>query len=147
MCVGFHIPSVCSNFHLIVSINVQIKSDWRFKKSTYSVTKIGLRINCSSDFKNFANSRAFSLKFSNDFSRSLEHFFLTVGHDNFFKQNPKQWPNNCLQTEWCQKHHNDLQKLLLIHTFSWPGCIKSKKLKLKLHGALVPIFFPNSIYK
>ena len=44
-------------------------------------------INCSSDLKNFANSRP-SASNSKSFSRSLEHFFLTVGQNNFGKKMP-----------------------------------------------------------
>ena len=46
-----------------------------------------VRRNCSSDLKIFANSRpsASNFKF---FSRSLEHFFLTVGQNNFGNKIP-----------------------------------------------------------
>ena len=39
-------------------------------------------INCSSDLKIFANSQPSASNFKS-FSRSLEHFFLTVGQNNF----------------------------------------------------------------
>ena len=41
-----------------------------------------VRINCSSDLKNFANSRPSASDFKS-FSGSLENFFLTVGQNNF----------------------------------------------------------------
>ena len=39
-------------------------------------------MNCSSDLKTFANSQPSASNFKS-FSRSLEHFFLTVGQNNF----------------------------------------------------------------
>ena len=44
-------------------------------------------INCSSDLKNFANSRPSASNFES-FSRSLEQFFLTVGQNNFGNKIP-----------------------------------------------------------
>ena len=44
-------------------------------------------INCSSDLKKFANSRPSGSNFKS-FSRSLEHFFLTVGQNNFGNKIP-----------------------------------------------------------
>ena len=44
-------------------------------------------INCSSDLKNFANSRASASNFKN-VSQSLEQFFLTVGQNNFCNKIP-----------------------------------------------------------
>ena len=44
--------------------------------------------NCSSDLKNFANSRPSAWNFKS-FSRSLEQFFLTVGQNNFGNKIPK----------------------------------------------------------
>ena len=43
--------------------------------------------NFDSDLKNFANSRPSSSNFKS-FSESLEHFFLTVGQNNFGKKIP-----------------------------------------------------------
>jgi hypothetical protein len=44
-------------------------------------------INCSSDLKIFANSRPSASNFKS-FSRSLEHFFLIVGQNNFGNKIP-----------------------------------------------------------
>ena len=44
-------------------------------------------INCSSDLINFANSRLSAWNFKS-FSRSLEHFFLSVGKNNFGNKIP-----------------------------------------------------------
>ena len=44
-------------------------------------------INCSSDLKNFANSRPSASKFKS-FCQSLEQFFLTVGQNNFGNKIP-----------------------------------------------------------
>ena len=46
--------------------------------------------NCSCDFKIFANSWPVASNFKS-FSRSLEHFFLTVGQDNFGNKIPFCW--------------------------------------------------------
>ena len=48
---------------------------------------VTVRMNCSSDLKNFANSRPSATNFKN-FSRSLEQFFLTVGQNNFGNKIP-----------------------------------------------------------
>ena len=45
-------------------------------------------INCSSDLKYFANSHPSASNFKS-FSRSLEHFFLTEGQNNFENKIPK----------------------------------------------------------
>ena len=53
-----------------------------------SVTKnCPFLINCSSDLKNFANSSPSASNFKS-FSQSLEHFFLTVGQNNFVNKIP-----------------------------------------------------------
>ena len=44
-------------------------------------------INCSNNFENFENSRRSASNFKS-FSRSLEHFFLTVGQNNFGNKIP-----------------------------------------------------------
>ena len=44
-------------------------------------------MNCSSDFKYFANSQPSASSFKS-FSESLEHFFLTVGQNNFVDKIP-----------------------------------------------------------
>ena len=45
------------------------------------------KLNCSSDLKIFANSRPSASNFKS-FSRSLEHFFLIVGQNNFGNKIP-----------------------------------------------------------
>ena len=44
-------------------------------------------INCSSDLKNFANSGPSASNFKS-FSQSVEHFFLTLGQNNFSNKIP-----------------------------------------------------------
>ena len=44
-------------------------------------------MNCSSDLKNFENSRPSASNFKS-FSRSLEQFFLTLGQNNFGNKIP-----------------------------------------------------------
>ena len=46
-----------------------------------------LKINCSSDLKNFPNSRPSDSNFKS-FPQSLEQFFLTVGQNNFGNKIP-----------------------------------------------------------
>ena len=46
-----------------------------------------VKINCSNDLKNLANCWPLASNFKS-FSRSLEHFFLTVGQNNFGNKIP-----------------------------------------------------------
>ena len=61
-------------------------------------------MNCSSDLKNFANSWSSASNFKS-FTRSLEHFFLTVGQNSFGDKIPN-FPmitfasNNCKCETW-----------------------------------------------
>ena len=66
------------------NLQEQVKKAFCYQKLFWSFT---VWINCSSDLKNFANSRpsASNFKF---FSRSLEQFFLTVGQNNFGNKIP-----------------------------------------------------------
>ena len=48
-------------------------------------------INCSRDLKNFANSQTSASNFKS-FSRSIEHFFLTVVQSNFGNKIPNYCP-------------------------------------------------------
>ena len=45
---------------------------------------------CSSDLKNFASTQPSASNFES-FSESLEHFFLTVGQNNFGNKIPNHW--------------------------------------------------------
>ena len=62
-------------------------------------------INCSSDLKNFANSRTLVSNFKS-FSQSLEQFFLTVGQNNFGNKIPNLgvllWHNTKKDTVHCR---------------------------------------------
>ena len=62
----------------------QVKKAFCYQKLFWPFT---VWINCSSDLKNFANSRPSALNFKG-FSRSLEQFFLTVGQNNFGNKIP-----------------------------------------------------------
>ena len=70
--------SNCSNSLDLRNLQEQIKKAICCQKLFWTFT---LRINCSSDLKNFANSRPSSLNFKS-FSQSLE-LFLTLGQNNF----------------------------------------------------------------
>ena len=61
-----------------------------------------VRINWSSDLKNFANSRPSVSNFK-FFSRSLEQFFLTVGQNNFGNKIPLISKLICNKSK-CQKY-------------------------------------------
>ena len=57
-----------------------------FPRPKSSVNQV-VGLNCSSDFKIFENSGPSAENFKS-FSRSLEHFFLTVGQNNFGNKIP-----------------------------------------------------------
>ena len=99
-------------FFPIWIIIVPIYSMWetsRNKLKKYFVTNQKLfwpftvRLNCSSDFKNFANSCPSASNFKS-FSPLLEQFFLTVGQNNFGNKIPivnvfHNWTNVCQTSE------------------------------------------------
>ena len=64
--------------------------------------------NCSSDLKNFANSRPSA----SSFSRSLEQFFLTVGQNNFGNKIPLSF-----EIEIAPNLYNKLPLTFLIRPF------------------------------
>ena len=66
------------------NLQEQVKKVFCYPKLLWPFT---VWINCSSDLKNFANSRPIALNFKS-FSQSLDHFFLTVGQDNFGNKIP-----------------------------------------------------------
>ena len=71
------------------NLQEQVKKTFCYQKLFSPFT---VRRNCSSDLKIFANSRPSASNF-NFFSWSLEHFFLTVGQNNFGNKIPflKVW--------------------------------------------------------
>ena len=71
-----------SNLSDIRNLQEQVKKALYYQKLFWPFT---VWINCSSDLKNFANSRPSPFK---SFSRSLEQFFLTVGQNNFGNKIP-----------------------------------------------------------
>ena len=66
------------------NLQEQVKKAFCYQKLYWPFT---VWINCSSDLKNFANSQPSASNFKS-FSRSLEHFFLTVGQNNFGNKIP-----------------------------------------------------------
>ena len=66
------------------NIQEQVKKAFCYQKLFWPFT---VWINCSSDLKNFSNSRLSASNFKS-FSRSLEQFFLTVGQNNFGNKIP-----------------------------------------------------------
>ena len=69
----------CSIFWDLRNLPEQVEKTFCFQKLFWPLT---VWINCSSDLKNFENSRPSASNFKS-FSRSLEQFFLTVGQNNF----------------------------------------------------------------
>ena len=80
-----NLNSNCSNLLDMRNIQEQVK------KNTFCYQKLFWPFTvwkkCSSDLKNFANSRPSASNFKS-FSRSLEQFFLTVGQNNFINKIP-----------------------------------------------------------
>jgi len=74
----------CSNLLDLRNLKEQVKKAFRYQKLFWPFT---VWINCSSDIKNFENSRLSASNFKS-FSRSLEQFFLTVGQNNFCNKIP-----------------------------------------------------------
>ena len=74
----FNLNHTCSIFWDLRNLQEQVKKAFCYQKLLWPFT---VRINSSSDLNRFWKSSAFS------FSWSLEQFFLTVGQNNFWKQN------------------------------------------------------------
>ena len=68
------------------NLQEQVKKAFCYQKLFWPFT---IWINCSSDFKTFANSQTSASNFKS-FSRSLEQFFLTVGQNDFGNKIPFQ---------------------------------------------------------
>jgi hypothetical protein len=66
------------------NLQEQVKKAFCYQKLIWPFT---VWINCSSDIKNFANSRS-SISNFKSFSQSLEQFSLTVGQNNFGNKKP-----------------------------------------------------------
>ena len=75
----------CSIFGDLRNLQEQVKKAFCYQKLFWPFT---VWINCSSDLKNFENSRLSASNFKS-FSRSLEQFFLTVGQNNFGNKIPE----------------------------------------------------------
>ena len=80
----FHMNYHCSNLLDMRNLQEQFKKALCYQKLFWPVT---VWINCSCDFKNFANSRPSASNFKS-FSWYLEQFFLTVGQNNFGNKIP-----------------------------------------------------------
>ena len=87
----FHSPTIlsnlnynCSNWWDMRNLQEQVKNAFCYQKMFWPFTAW---INCSSDHKNFENSQPSVSNFKS-FSRSLEHFFLTVGQNHFCNKIP-----------------------------------------------------------
>ena len=80
----------CSNLLDLRNLQKQVKKAFCHQKLFWPFT---VWINCSSDFKNFENSRPSASNFKS-FSLSQEQFFLTEGQSNFGNKIPYLW--NCV---------------------------------------------------
>ena len=69
----------CSNLSSLRNLQEQVKKAFCYQELFWPFT---VWINCSSDLKNFENSRPSASNFKS-FSQSLEQFFLTVAQNNF----------------------------------------------------------------
>ena len=78
--------SNCSNVLDLRNLQEQVKKAFCYQKLFWPFT---VWINCSSDLKNFANSRPSALNFKS-FPWSLEQFFLTEGQNDFGNKMPFQ---------------------------------------------------------
>ena len=100
--------------------------------------------NCSSDFKNFANSLPPASNFKS-FSRSLGQFFLTVGQNNFGNKIPFTdelcwvFPLKMQRMSFCESKDND-----------WPKSITVLKLHISMHYHFILVslgrLYSNIIY-
>ena len=80
----FFFNSDCSNLLYLRNLQEQVKKAFFYQKLFWPFT---VWMNCSSDLKNFANSRPSASNFKK-LSRSLDQFFLTVGQNNFDNKIP-----------------------------------------------------------
>ena len=87
-------------------------------------------INCFSHLKNFENSQPSASNFKSFFSWSLEHFFLTVGQNNFGNKTPLclilNWihslnENTVLQDYHKEKYLSQTNKLPIAIKLNWNG--------------------------
>ena len=74
-----YLNSNCSNLLDMRNLQEQVKKAFCYQKLFYP---FAVSANCSSDLETFVNSPPSASNF-NSFSRSLEHFFLIVGQNNF----------------------------------------------------------------
>ena len=83
-CMFLNLYLNCSNLLYMRNLQEQVKKAFCYQKVFQPFT---VWINCSSDLKKISNSRPSVSNFKG-FSWSLEHFFLTVGQNNFGNKIP-----------------------------------------------------------
>ena len=98
----------CSNLSSLRNLQEQVQKAFCYQELFWPFT---VWINCSSDLKNFENSRPSASNFKS-FSQSLEQFFLTVGQNNF---------GNKIQLFFLEnkRHCNFLLKFPDLPMFKW----------------------------
>ena len=105
----------CSYFLDLRNLQEQVKKAFCYQKLFWPFT---VWINCSSDLKNFENSRPSASNFKS-FSRSLEQFFLTVGQNNFGNKIPFLL---IFQTNWQWEGKEKLLRLIsMLHLVGEPS--------------------------
>ena len=90
----------CSNLSSLRNLQEQVKKAFCYQELFWPFT---VWINCSSDLKNFENSRPSASNFKS-FSWSLEQFFLTGGQNNFGNKIPYLW-TILFNFGWCIFKH------------------------------------------
>ena len=111
------------------NLQEQVKKAFCYQKLFWPFT---VWINCSSDLKNFADSRPSASNFK-IFSRSLEQFFLTVGLNNFYNKIQFFWLHCELLASSTQ-----LEKIIAKSVkFSWANtsiqCVRSTEYFFQRH--------------
>ena len=121
------------------NLQEQVKKAFCYQKLFWPFT---VRINCSSDQENFANSRPSASNFKS-FSRSLEQLFLTVGHKNFGNKIPFP-PGTFFISRKSAKSSIILQSLQCSMQICRPqkvGAIQNRKESVNKTELIMRIFF------
>ena len=132
--------SNCSNLLYLRNLQEKVKKAFCYQKLFWPFT---VWINCSSDPKKFENSRPSDSNFKS-FSRSVEHFFLTVGQNNFGNKIPLKVPNFRIKLKlWlvCQACRLHMQKKDSIIIFNMWGEIYLTRAFTHLRKIIFEIVF------
>ena len=130
----------CSNLLGVRNLQEQVNKAFCYQKLFWPFT---VWINCSSDLKNFANSRPSTSNFKS-FSRSLEQFFLTVGQNYFGNKIPLMnpfWESGFFRPKFMlfnpQHSQIGLTKTFEFFFFWLRKCVRTLGRALSLEGVLL----------